>query len=194
MGPSSEPSNSCTFDLTSQRSGRAKWDLPTRVVAVGTGALVTTTGLYLSFVPRTSVPNQLGVHAIFDFIAAAGILAIAVGLLLTPGPYQIRATIAGVDAVDPRGRRRRLVSWSDPKLRVELWDFRGSVRDVRGYLAQRTGIMWTRPGFRGFDITFDAMEGIMASAQGAGCRIETSAPVGRAGAPGGTEVTITSSR
>ncbi len=67
-----------------------------------------------------------------------------------------------------------MVAWKDPQLHVVLLDFRESAGNVPGYLQRRTGIMWISPGFRGFDLNVEALEGIVNAARTSGLKLTSS--------------------
>jgi hypothetical protein len=162
-----------TFELAAERAGQARWDLPTRIGSVAVGALAAGVGIYFSLATPQKLPPGVGFRVCLDFVAAAGLFAIGVGLLLRPGPSKILVTGAGVEAVDAAGHRWVLTSWNNPNLRVVLQDARDSLRRVGGYLERRTGIMWVSPCVRGFDLSQEAFDGIVNSARQAGLEVNT---------------------
>jgi hypothetical protein len=161
------------FELAVERAGRAEWELPIRIGAVAVGTLAVAVGLFFSLAAPRTLPPGIGFRLSLGFVAAAGLFSVAVGVLLRPGPTEILVTGNGIESVIRGGERRMLAAWNDPKLRITLQDARESLKHVRGYLEKRSGMMWLSPGARGFDISLEALEGIVESAREAGLRVET---------------------
>ena len=134
------------------------------------GVLALSMGVYFSSVGSYHLPAGVGYQAALAFIAVVGALAIGTGALLEPGPTLVAVTGTGVEIVHPR-RGTRTLKWNDPRIHIILQDFREPATSVPGYLARRSGIMWISPGFRGFDLSTQALEGIVNRARMTGLAV-----------------------
>ncbi len=170
-----------TFDLSIQVAARLKWDRPARLLLPAVGALAVVGGIV--------------VYGIWDslFIAsparyAISILLVAAGAFAASSPWtgfapRARLITTSRDGVVLSYGRSKRVSylWSDPNLRIELWDMRSAPGNATpssspGFALASPGLptelrlLWASPG-RASNLSPEAFDGILRAAESIGASV-----------------------
>jgi hypothetical protein len=165
------------IDLRREMSIRARWELLSRVVLLATGLVGVvggTTVLLLS--PSHVVVSDEGTVAVTFMIGAGMFAVLGSTVLMQPGPSFLCLTSTGIDVLVHQ-RRTTIARWANPKLRIVLEDFRAYAAALPPkYSKGRSGLVWVSPrlrGIRGFDLSLDAYEQILAEALSHRARVFT---------------------
>lgn len=161
-------------DLAAVSGVQAREELPTRALGVATGLVFGGGGLYLLFTPVPGVQGSVGLELVWGFLFVVGLLTASLVVVLFPRE-QVRGLSIGPSGVEIVYMRRptRTISWSAPGKRVVLEDWQ-SVYARWDRNSKRTGMLWTNPGIRPFDLTPAAFDELISAARGAGWKVQDS--------------------
>jgi hypothetical protein len=170
-----------SFDLSRQVAARLRWDRTMRVLLPVIGALAIGAGIgnYFAFERAFgSLPLAIGFAALL--VAFGGLAITAPWSLYGPRAGRLETSSEGVTLLYGSGRcvTHR---WSDPRLRIELWDMRpappgtpelpgGRLVPNEPGLPPELQILWYSPG-RAFSLSPEAFDGVLGTAEAAGATV-----------------------
>jgi hypothetical protein len=169
-----------SFDLSRQVAARLRWDRSMRVLLPVIGVLAIGAGIGNYFALERalgSLPLAIGFAALL--VSFGGLATAAPWTFYGPRAGRLETSSEGVTLLYGSGRRVTH-RWSDPKLRIELWDLRPPPPGTPGLPSGRlvlpqSGVppdlqlLWYSPG-RSFSLSPEAFDGVLRAAEAAGAR------------------------
>ena len=164
-----------------QVAARLKWDRPARILLPAVGALAILGGFVVYAIWDSLFIASPAGEVISIFLAAAGAFAVS-------SPWTGFTARARLLTVSPEGltltygtSRRVSYLWSDPKLRIELYDMRRPPSNAIATRGTELGIastrlppemqlLWESPG-RASNLSAEAFDGILRAAESKGASV-----------------------
>ncbi|MFI5419183.1 MAG: hypothetical protein ACHQ2Y_09885 [Candidatus Lutacidiplasmatales archaeon] len=158
------------FDLAREHAASMKRDLPARFGLPAVGGLSVIAGAAVLETPDQFPAVPWVKYALGLVFVAAGIIVLARSRFIFRRAKSVRVGSGGV-SLDFNGSRSPIYSWTDPGLRIELWDLQESPGAAE--LQSELRLLWAAPG-NSFNLSPEAFKAIVEAARDVGMEVAIS--------------------